>query len=407
VSEIGVCGTLAEPASAPGRRLLDLLAPHLPTIAEAAPRSDENGNFPAEIFARLRAAGATSATAPAEFGGLGVGSLHDVCLALMQTARADASTALCLHMQLSRGISLTHEWRHGSPAGRSLAERMLRLIGSGEAIVCGAVAEQGRPHGSPGAVLEKDEAGGWKLSGRKSFVTLAPAATHFAVNAMICGQDRAAMAMVPRSAPGVVVHDTWNGLGMRASGSVDVSFDGCRVPDSSVVPRGAPGDPPDAGFIGQTVSSVCMLGIYLGVATAARDIAVPVTARRDQASASAARTLVAEVEARLFAVRAAIATAIAEIQRLSDLLAAGRGQDRVGQQMMTRFQCAKILTNRFCCAVVDDCLTLAGGEAYTIGHPLTRIYRDVRAGGFMQPYSYVRAVDFLSSQAFAGECGVF
>ena len=47
-------------------------------------------------------------------------------------------------------------------------------------------------------------------------------------------RERYGYAMVPRETPGVVVHDDWDALGMRASGSHSVSFENVRLPPSAL-----------------------------------------------------------------------------------------------------------------------------------------------------------------------------
>ena len=54
------------------------------------------------------------------------------------------------------------------------------------------------------------------------------------------GRERYGYAMVPRETPGVVVHDDWDALGMRASGSHSVSFEDVRLPAVGA-PRRLPG----------------------------------------------------------------------------------------------------------------------------------------------------------------------
>ncbi|WP_093173446.1 acyl-CoA dehydrogenase family protein [Sinosporangium album] len=389
---------LTEPVTPQGRALLDLISPHLPQIRAGAADNDRNGTFPVESFEALREDGVLGATVPTELGGLGVQCVHDVALALLHVAQADGSTALALHMQLSRALTLTYDWAYGPPATRALAGRLLKSMGSGEAVVPTGVKDI--PRNGVRTVLTPDGAGGWLLSGGKTLVSLAPMGTDFVVFAVMEGDEkpaRQAAAVLPRETPGFTVLDNWDGLGMRASGSVDIVFDNCRVPGDSVFHRGPIGQQDVAALAGMTVSSINMLGIYTGLVQAARDIAVETVARRGSPPAGVS-TLVAEIDARLFAVRSTAAAALAAVDRL--LFDVGGDMAERGRRMMTPFQHAKLVVNRLGPEIVNDCLVLVGGASYSARHPLARLYRDVRAFAFMHPFTYANAVDYLSGQAF-------
>jgi alkylation response protein AidB-like acyl-CoA dehydrogenase len=391
---------LQEPVTPAGRTLLGLLAGHLPDIRATAAENDRSGAFPAGTFETLSKDGLMGATVPAELGGLGVDRLYDVAVALLNVAQADASTALALHMQFSRGITLGYEWRHGGPHARALAERVLRLMVAGQAFVCSGIKD----HHSAVTTLSPDGAGGWLLSGRKTLVSMAPIGTHFVINATtdVPGEPpRLASPMVTRDNPGLTVLDNWDGLGMRASGTVDIVFDKCPIPADEVLMRDQVGAQNDAVLAGQTVSSIAMLGIYVGVAQAAYDITLAALARRSGTPQAATRTLLAEIDSRLYLLRAATGVALTT----ADVLGADLSMDAVerGRQMMRPFQRVKLMVNQLGPAIVNDCLTLIGGASYTAAHPLARLYRDIRAGGFMNPYTYVDAVDFLSAQALGIE----
>src|SRR5213079_1176173 len=87
---------------------------------------------------------------------------------------------------------------------------------------------------------------GWRIEGRKAFYTMSPAATHLYVAVTYAdgeGVERYAYAMVPTDAPGVVVHDDWDALGMRASGSNSISLEGVELPESAVRGGFPAGDP--------------------------------------------------------------------------------------------------------------------------------------------------------------------
>ncbi|SEF65444.1 Acyl-CoA dehydrogenase [Thermomonospora echinospora] len=388
-------GELREPRTSQGRALLDLLTGHLAQIRADAQDNDRRGAFPAETFTNLRKDGALGATVPVELGGLGLSCLHDVCLALLTVAEADASTALALHMQLSRGVTLAYEWRHGDDVARTLAERLLRAMGSGEGVICTTVKDAPRIR-----TTLAPAPGGWVLRGRKTLASMAPIATHFVISALIeqaDGPPHTAAAVVSRQSPGFAVLDDWDGLGMRASGSVDVIMDGCAVPAGDVFLRGPVSVRDDAALAGQTVSSITMLGIYTGIAQAARDTAVGMLRRRGGTPKAGVRTLVAEIDAQLYALRTTVAACLANADYLSYEFTGDSGER--GRRMMHAFQRTKLMVNRLAPDIVDGCLTMIGGASYTAANPLSRYYRDVRAGGFMHPFGYPDAVDYLSGVA--------
>jgi alkylation response protein AidB-like acyl-CoA dehydrogenase len=387
---------LRAPRTPQGRTVLDLVRGHVARIRESAGENDRSRAFPVETFGAFGKDGLMGATVPAELGGLGLSQLYDVAVALSVMAEADASTALAWHVQLSRGLTLSWEWRYGEPRVRVLAEQLLRGMATGEAAVCGAVKD----HHTAVTTAVRESGGTWVVSGRKTLVSMAPVATHFVVHTqtVVDGEPpMLASVLLPRDTPGLTVEDSWDGLGMRASGTVDVVFDGCRIPEEAVLPRRPIGAGNDAVLAGQTVSSITMLGIYAGIAQAARDLAVGTLTRRSGTPGAAARTLVTEIEAHLYALRVAAGAAIAN----ADEVSADRTMDPAerGRRMMTPFQCAKLTVNQLSLAVVNHCLTVVGGAAYSGDHPLARLYRDVRAGWFMQPYTFVDGVDYLSARA--------
>jgi alkylation response protein AidB-like acyl-CoA dehydrogenase len=65
-------------------------------------------------------------------------------------------------------------------------------------------------------------------------------------------------------------------------------------------------------------------------------------------------------------------------------------------------QAAKALINEDSVRLVDRALTLSGARA-TNKHPLSRFYRDVRAGAFMHPLGANRAYEFIGQVALGLE----
>lgn len=385
-------GPLGSARTPEGGAALEVAEAHLTEVAAHAVENDRSGAFPVSVFDSFGKSGLLAATVPAEYGGLGMTSLHDTAAVLRCVATADASTALALHVQFSRGLTSSWETRHGDGPTRARASALLRRMAA-DALVCGTAKDH---HSRPTTAVRLTD--GWRLDGRKTLVSMAPVATDFVVHARwepADGPAELVVVLVPAEAPGVTVHDGWDGLGMRTSGTVDVSFDGCRVDDDAVARRGPVDDADDSALAGQAVSSITMLGVYLGIADAARDQAASWAVRSGEAPA--VRTLLAETDARLFGLHATVATALDEVEARNDDVHGDRPER--GRTMMHAFQCAKMVLNDGAQHVVGDCQTVVGGAAYAAGHPLARMARDVRAGWYMQPYTYVDGVDFLAGLA--------
>jgi len=375
--------------TAAGAKLVALAEALAPQLAARAGEHDRDGSFPFASVELLAEAGYYAAPIPAELGGLGASSLHDVVVASSRLARGDASVAIGVNMHMAALLNMVRAYENGSvklgPALAAIARDRVRLAA--------AVSEPGQDLTRPGTTAVRTDAG-WRIDGRKLFCTGSPAATVLYTSVRFAGEDggeRYGYAMVPAATPGVTVHGDWDALGMRASGSHSVSFDAVELPTSALRGGFAAGDA--EGYMARNLNAgLFHASASLGIAEAAQAEALTAAARTGD---SRARAVVAESAVDLSAARGTLARAAA-------LVDDERGAEPVAA-LFAEAQAAKAFVNEAACRVVDRALSLAGGAGYRSAHPLARAYRDVRAGAFMHPLGANRAYDFVGRVALGAD----
>ena len=391
----------------PGARLVALAEALANEIGPRAADHDRDGTFPFDSFAAVKQRGYLAAPVPEQLGGLGVTSVHDLLVASSRLARGDAALTLGVNMHLVFVLNVARRWRIATTAGderraRAFAETLTEVAQEGTVFVS-AGSELGQDLTRPTTAAKRTETG-WIVSGHKVFCTMAPAADVFYTAVTYTddrGRERYGYAMVPRRTPGVVVHDDWDALGMRASGSHSVSFEDVRLPLSAL--RG--------GFpIGDAVQYMernLAAGLFhaaaaLGIAEDAHESVAAGIARRDRLDPHTQMVAAASV-VDLSACRALLSRAAALIDEHHDRNATARGTAEELTHLFAEAQSAKVFIGEASVRIVDRALALSGGAGYLNGNPLARAYRDVRAMPFMHPLGANRAYAFLGQLATGGE----
>jgi alkylation response protein AidB-like acyl-CoA dehydrogenase len=381
--------------TAAGERLVTLAERLCEPLAARAGEHDRAGTYPFEAIDALRAARYFAAPVPVELGGLGVTSAHDLVVASSRLARGDASVAIGVNMHLIAVLNMERRRQVAAAAGderrAGAFAASLEQIARDGVVLAAAISEPGQDLTRPATVATRT-ATGWRVDGRKTFCTMSPAATDLYV--AVRADDRYAYAMVPTDAPGVVVHDDWDALGMRGSGSNSISFEGVDLP-AAAVRGGFPAGDAVPYMERNLVAGLFHAAASLGIAESADAI----VRSRDVGGAARARMLVADTSVDLAAARGVLARAATLVDEHRGANPASDGTADELRALFAESQAAKAFVNEASARVVERALALSGGGGYRNGSPLARAYRDVRAGAFMHPLGANRAYDHLADVA--------
>lgn len=394
-----------------GAQLVALAETHAGDFASRAAEHDEAGDYAFENIVALLDSGYMYSPFPAEFGGLDVSLVHDVVVASSRLARGDAATTIGANMHLIAGLGVRRAYdtskSRGKEDGVAAFGKAMELWTRERRVYAAAISEPNQDLTRPATTATRAE-GGWRVSGTKVFATMSPAATHFNVGVTYTdeeGTERYAFAQVPADAPGVIFHDDWDALGMRASGSGSVTFDDVPV-NSASMGRGFPAGVVNAELLDSfLVSGPLHAAASLGIAESADELVrAMITSKkgshgRRPADRPTIQRLAAENLVELAAMRGILARAGDAIDGFYTANATNRGTLPDVAAALAQTQAAKAFINEASVRLVDRALTMSGGAGFMNKHPLSRHYRDARAGAFMHPFGANVVYDYLGQVA--------
>jgi alkylation response protein AidB-like acyl-CoA dehydrogenase len=381
-------------------------------FAAGALERDRDGTFAIEHLAALRDGRFLVAPIPIEFGGGGVTSAHDVLVAMSRLARGDAATTIGVNMHLAAMLNLVRQWQvavvREQPARASATAGVLRGIAGADIVLAAAISEPAGQDLSRPATTATRADDGWAVSGTKRFATMSPAATALSVAVSYLdqtGSERYGFAMVPLTAPGIEFHDDWDAVGMRASASGSVSFHDVRVGADAIRDGFATGSYSVPMFDRYLASGAFHAAASLGIAESAHARIIATLARRAEhvAADTHAAMRLSENVIDLATMRAVFGRSAAMIDEYHAVFPAGGAPYAAAQAVFAEVQAAKAHLNEAASRVTDRALALSGGAGYMNGHPLSKAWRDARAGAFMHPLGANRAHDFLARTALGLE----
>lgn len=339
---------------------------------------DRDGSFPHANFADLQRAGLLALAAPRQWGGQQA-SIAELGEVIGAVAYGCPATALVLSMQYLQQRQMARPgtfWPEH--LARALVEEAVSSVSLANSLR--VEPELGTPaRGGLPATVARRTPEGWRLSGRKIYSTGAPILRWYAVWARTDdAEPQVGTFLVRAGSPGVQIDPSWEHLGLRASGSHDVIFDGVLTPldhAMGLAPLGAQSR--DTNM--QAEMTVLLGNLYTGVARAARDWLLTFLRERAPASLGAPLATLARVQEAVGRIEALLLSN----RRLLSSLASELDQ---GEQVpLADSGLIKTLVMRQAVDVVQEALALTSNHGLSRRNPLERHLRDVLCGRVHTP----------------------
>ncbi|MEA2154837.1 MAG: short-chain 2-methylacyl-CoA dehydrogenase [Solirubrobacteraceae bacterium] len=332
-------------------------------IAPVAEEHDRAKSVPYDLIAKLGALNLMGIPFPEEYGGAG-GDTLAYALTVEEITRVDSSVAITLCAHTSLGTQPIYLF--GSEEQKR--DWMPRLC-SGS--ILGAFGLTEAEAGSDAANTKtraRLDGGDWVIDGAKQFITNAGTDISGVVTiTALTGENEISNLLVPNGTPGYEQGEPYRKMGWHASDTRPLTFDGCRVPEGSLLgPRGA-------GFKQflhvLAIGRIGVAAMGLGLAQGALDQALAYAKERRafgrpiskfQAIQTKLADMSTEIEAsRLLVYRAAL---------LKD---SGRDFSLAAAQ-------AKLKTGRLAVHCANEAVQIHGGYGYIEEYPVCRMYRDAK-----------------------------
>lgn len=340
------------------------IEPLIPAFQSREPALDELNSFPFENIKDLKKIGYTKAMLP-QNGGM---SLVDFIQHQELIAKGCGATGLSIGWHT--GILMEYaEYRHWNPA---ITDFLIEEIQNGK-LVNAAASE--RNAGSPlrgarfktNAVRDGQE---YVINGEKTFTSAAPVLDYVFVSASIGETKEAAVFLVPMSAEGVSIRETWDSVAMRGTASHDLILENVRIPADYIVEK-----LDQSQRLRRKGSLLHIPACYIGIAGAARDYALKFAASYTPAALDhpigelpVMEQSIGEMETKLLAARQFL-------YRTAELYDR-EPENPIGPQMAA----AKVFVTNTAIEVTDIAMRIVGARSLSAKNPLHRYWQNVRAG---------------------------
>ncbi len=326
---------------------------------------DESQSMPVDVLKAMGNLGFLGVVVPEPLGGAGLTTV-EFCIVMEEVASVDPSIALSFAAH--SGLCLQHIL---SFANEAQAQTYVPDLATGKVLGAWCLTEPGSGSDASGmltnAVREGED---YVLNGSKIFITNGASASTFVVMAKTdpdAGNKGISAFIVEKDFGGISVGKKENKLGMRASETVQLSFDGVRVPAANLLGNEGEGfkqalEVLDSGRIG-------IAALATGLAQGALSAAIGYSKERQQFGKP-----IAEFQGIQFSL-ADMATDIQASRlltyRAADAKARGEGINLLAAQ-------AKFFASETAQRVATAAVQIYGGYGYVKEYPVEKFYRDAK-----------------------------
>ena len=335
-------------------------------IAPKVMEMDRAQSIDAEISSRLFELGLMGIEIPEQYGGTGADFFTSV-IVVEEISRIDPSVAVLVDVQNTLVINALLRWGTDDQKAEHFPRLAKEIVGAY------ALSEVGS--GSDAFALQcraRREGDGWKIDGRKMWITNGAEAGLFIVFATVdpdADYKGITAFLVDRDAPGFTVGKKEDKLGIRASSTCELIFDGVRVGADAVL-----------GQVGQGYKVAIetlnegRIGIgaqMLGLAQGALDHTIRYVREREQFGRAIGT---------FQGVQFQIAEMATEIEAARLLVYNAARLKSAGEPFVVKAAMAKLFASETAQKVASRCIDLHGGYGFTTEYPVEKLYRDAKIG---------------------------
>ena len=327
---------------------------------------DEHGKIGRPLIDELFALGAMGIEVPEIYGGSGGRFFHSV-LAVEEISRVDPAVGVLVDVQNTLVVNALLRWASDDQKQRLLPRLAESSVGAY------ALSEAGS--GSDAFALAtraRGDGDDFVLDGRKVWITNGAEADVFIVFATVdpsAGYRGITAFIVERDVSGFKVGKKEDKLGIRASSTCELLFDGCRVPRANVLGEVGKGykvaiETLNEGRIGIGAQMV-------GLAAGALEHAVRYVKERKQFGKP-----IAEFQA----VQFQLARAAMEVEAARVLVYNAARLRDAGRPFLKEAAMCKLNASEAAEHVSSLAVQLFGGNGYTRDYPVEKLFRDAKIG---------------------------